>query len=121
MQRLALGLMAVSLSACVSTGMKPMVGQSTDELLMRYGRPEQVIELSDGGRAYQFRQGGGSVFVPGMSATRATPIGNTLVATTTATPSAVLETQGCLLTFIARQEAGRWMVREIRVPKQLVC
>jgi hypothetical protein len=101
--------------------MKSMIGKPVQELVLEYGPPDQVVDMPDGSRAYQFKQGGGQVFMPGTAQTNFTSYGATATATTTATPGMAFNTDGCRLTFIARQEPGGWFVRDIRVPKQLVC
>lgn len=114
----AAALCAAMLAGCVSTEMRGYVGKSADELLISYGRPENVIELADGRRAYQFRSGGGSYVAPGVAQTTAVARGNTVTATTYATPAAVYSSAGCLLTFIVGKGGT---VEEYRVPKDLVC
>ena len=121
--RLSLLLAAVgNLSAgCVSTEMKSLVGSPVQEAQMRYGAPLQVIDMPDGRRAYQFRYGGGAVVIPGYSTTTATAVGNSVIATTSGTPGGIIQTEGCVLTFMAREKSGAWMIEDIRVPKGLVC
>lgn len=121
--RRALVALAVAalLSSCVSTQMKGLVGSPVQEAQIRYGAPAQVIEMPDGRRAYQFRSGGGAVVVPGYATTTATAVGNTVTARTVGSPGGVVETPGCLLTFLARERAGTWIIEDIRVPTELVC
>lgn len=114
-------LACLALASCVSTQMKTFVGQSVQEAQIAYGPPVQVIEMPDGRRAYQFRYGGGAIPVPGYSTTTASMVGSTVVSTTTGMPGGYIESSGCLLTFLARQSSGVWIIDEIRVPKGLVC
>lgn len=121
MRRLVL-IAAASLSTgCVSTEMKSYVGKDVSEVLMTYGQPENVIDLPDGRRAWQFRWGGGSGVIPGRSQTTVQAIGTTAVATTTAMPATVVHSEGCLITYIGTRSGNSWTITDIRVPKQLVC
>lgn len=112
---------AALLSACVSTEMKGYVGKDVSEVLMAYGQPENVIDLPDGRRAWQFRWGGGGGVIPGRSQTTVQAIGNTAVATTTTTPATIVQSESCLITYIGTRSANSWTITDIRVPKQLVC
>jgi hypothetical protein len=114
-------LAVLLLSGCVSTEMNRYVGQDISEVFMAYGRPENVFDLPDGRRAFQYRRGEGEVFVPGYSSTRISAQGNEAWVNTTSTPSARIESQGCVLTFVAVQNGNGWRVTETRVPRQLVC
>lgn len=112
---------AALLGACVSTEMRGYVGRDINEVFMAYGSPENVLSLPDGTRAFQFRQGRGAYVAPGQATTTVRSVGNTAVATTTATPAMLVQTDGCLLTFIARPQGNSWIVSDIRVPRQMVC
>lgn len=94
---------ALALVGCVSNEMKPYVGRPIEDVLMKHGAPEQIIELPDGLRAYQFREGGGAV---------AAPAGSMVVAS---------ELKGCLLTYIATKRDAGYVVTEIRPPSALSC
>jgi hypothetical protein len=102
----SLAIVGLSLSGCVSTEMKPMIGHPIQDALIKYGAPEQIIDMPDGAKAYQFRQAGGAAFVPGATRT---------------TPGVAVALDGCLLTFIAKPEADGLVVRDIVVPKGLTC
>lgn len=112
---------ALALAGCVSTQMESFVGRPIQEAMLRYGSPENIVDMPDGARAFQFRYGGGPVIVPGTTHSTVTTFGNMATVNTTGTPGAVIQTRGCLLTFIARQEGQVWIVREIRPPSDLVC
>lgn len=114
-------VVALVLSACASTEMRGFVGKPVEETAFAYGRPANVIDLPDGRRGYQYRWGGGAVVAPGHAVTTASTVGGVTTATTTATPTAVFESRGCLITFIARDHGHGYVVEEYRVPKQLVC
>ncbi len=109
------------LSGCASTAMKGFVGQPIEEAFFRYRQPVNTFDLQDGGKAYQFYWGGGGFVVPGQSRTNVAVYGNTATLNTTATPAAVVESKGCLVTLIARPIDGRMIVQEYRIPKRLVC
>jgi hypothetical protein len=110
-----------ALAGCVSTGMKKLVGQPIEEAMIAYGQPENVIEFPDGRRAYQYRWGGGSFVQPGTGTATVTNTGNVAVVTTTSTPAMVLNSPGCLITFIAVKRGSGFVITDYRVPKQLVC
>lgn len=112
---------AVALAGCVSTQMNGLVGSPVQEALIRYGAPEQVIEMPDGRRAYQFRSEGGAAVLPGYATTTSIGAGATAMAYTTVTPGAVVSSRGCLLTFIAAERGGGWVIEDYRVPKGLTC
>ena len=122
MIRLAVAaIAALSLTGCVSTQMETFMGRPIQEAMLRYGSPENVVDMPDGARAFQFRYGGGAVMVPGYTQSTVTAYGNMATVNTTGMPCGVIQTRGCLLTFIARQENEVWIVREIRPPQELVC
>lgn len=122
LRRVALVLaLSTAVSGCVSTEMRSFVGRPIQDAQIAYGAPEQVIDMPDGAKAFQFRYGGGPILIPGASTTQATVSGPVITATTTGTPGAVVNSSGCLLTFIARPHGGTWVIEETRVPKGLVC
>jgi len=95
MKAIAAALVALlALPGCVSTQMNSLVGKPIEEAQLKYGVPAQVVDLPDGRRGYQFQYGGGTALAP----------------------------TGCLLSFVAeRSPAGVWIIRETRVPSELVC
>jgi hypothetical protein len=120
--RFLAALALLALAACVSNVMKPYVGRPIQDAMIDFGAPEQVIAMPDGRKAYQFRYGGGSVVTPGYATTTAATYGNTTTYSTMATPAAVYQSNGCLLTFITGQTAGAGeIIQEYRVPKGLTC
>lgn len=120
MRLLTLGA-ALLLAGCVSTQMRGFVGQDITEAFMRYGQPENVIDLPNGQRAFQFRQGEGAMLVPGRSRSEVAAWGNTATVNTVSTPATAIYRDGCLLTFIAAPSGGSWTVTDIRPPKEMVC
>lgn len=121
MRRLGLAAILLMVTGCASTEMRKHVGQDVSEVLMAYGQPEQVLDLPDGRRAWQFRWGGGRGVIPGHAQTTVHATGNTAVATTTATPATIIDSKGCLITFIGTRNGESWTITDTRVPKQLVC
>ena len=121
--RNALGALraAAVLAGCASTEMRTFVGKPVEETMFAYGQPAHVIELPDGRRAYQYRWGGGTVAVPGRTTAVSQTFGNVTTIQSTSTPAAIYESAGCLITFIAKEQSGRYVIEDYRVPKQLVC
>ena len=121
MRMLAILALAAFATGCVSTEMKGYVGKDVSEVLMAYGQPEQVLDLPDGRRAWQFRWGGGRGVIPGRAQTTVQSVGNTASATTVATPALLVDSKGCLITYIGTRAGNSWTITDIRVPKQMVC
>lgn len=121
MKRIVATIVALALSGCVSTAMKNHVGKSITEALFAYGKPENVFDLPDGRRAFQFRWGGGSAIIPGQSNSTLMPNGSGYSVNTTSTPAALIESAGCLVTLIAAPSGNDYVVQEYRYPKRLVC
>lgn len=117
MRLITLVLAAALLAACASTEMRAYIGRPISDVLLDYGPPEQVIDLPDGRKAYQFRWGGGAYVVPGQSHATAITTGNVTTVTHTGAPSVVGYSEGCLISFIASGD----VVQEIRPPRELTC
>jgi hypothetical protein len=115
-------LAALLLSGCASTAMKGFIGQPIEEAFFRYGQPVNTINLPEGAKAFQFYWGGsGPIMLPAQSSTNIATYGNTATVNTVATPAAVIESKGCLVTLIAKPENNRLIVREYRIPKRVFC
>ena len=112
---------ALVLAGCASTEMKKYVGKPIEETFITYGKPENVFEFPDGRRAYQYRWGGGSVAMPARGTAVATTVGNITTVQTTSTPAMIMNSPGCLITYIARDNGSGFVIDEYRIPKQLVC
>lgn len=110
-----------AMSGCASTEMRTFVGKPVEETQFAYGMPENVFELPDGRRAYQYRWGGGAGVIPGNAVSTASTVAGVTTATTSMTPAMIFESAGCLITFIARDQGRGYVVEDYRVPKQLVC
>lgn len=121
-RHLALALALAAVAGCASTAMKKYVGGSVSEAYLAYGPPEQVFDLPDGRRAFQFYWGGGSGVVPANVNTTVRPTGfGSYHVTTTGTPAMAYESKGCLVTLIARPVGNDFVVEEYRIPQRLVC
>lgn len=120
---LTLVSVALMVAGCASTAMKNFVGGSISEAYMSYGQPENVFDLPDGRRAFQYYWGGGTGILPGQQSTTIAPAGGGVYnVTTTGTPAMVYENKGCLVTLIARAaQNGDFVVEEYRIPKRLAC
>lgn len=112
---------SIMLVGCASTAMKRHVGSSISEAYMSYGRPANVFDLPDGRRAFQFYWGGGAIPVAGHSTSTINPTLTGYQVTTTGTPAMLLESEGCLVTLIARPTGADFIVEEYRIPKRAVC
>lgn len=94
---------------------------------MSDGEPVNVFDYGAGRRVFQFRMGGGSFVIPGQyqSSTSSYLIGSAVYSrsTGTATPAQVIESQGCLVSYITDWVDARdgWIVSDIRYPDRLVC
>ncbi len=116
-----IALVLFTIASCASTEMKTLVGKPIEEAMFAYGRPENVINLSDNSKAYQFRWGGGTTVLPSQSTSTAQVYGNNATVRTTATPALIMESQGCLITFITVNNGDKDVITDYRIPKQLVC
>lgn len=90
-RHLALAL-TFGLSGCISTEINGLVGHPIEDAQLKYGAPEQVIDMPAGTKVYQFRTGG-----------------------------IALIDKGCLIGFTARKQAERWMIESAQTPKGLAC
>lgn len=120
-RRIAVIVIALALCSCASTAMKRHIGQSINEAFFAYGKPENVFDLPDGRRAFQFYWGGGSGVIPGQSRSTIMPVGYGYNVTTTSVPATFIESKGCLVTLIAKPSGSDFLVEEYRIPKRLVC
>ena len=111
----------LALTGCVSTEMKGFVGKPIEETFIAYGKPENVFELPDGRRAYQYRWGGGSFTMPAQGAAVTTSMGNVATVQTTYSPAMIMNAPGCLITYIARNNGKGFIIEDYRFPKKLVC
>jgi hypothetical protein len=107
--------------------MKAYIGQDVRYIVLDDGQPENVMDMPDGRRAFQFRWGGGTYKVPKMTTTRGNIqlVGNTAYYAEQKLESGggTVTSAGCLLTYFAKWDAQAkgWIVVEIRYPKKLVC
>jgi hypothetical protein len=116
-----IAIVALALAGCASTAMKGYVGKPIEEAFMTQGAPENVFDLPDGRRAFQFRWGGGALPVAGQSRSVITAYGNSATVVTTGTPAMIYESAGCLVTLIGAKQGESYVITEYRIPKTLVC
>ena len=113
---------ALAIAGCASTAMKRYVGGSISEAYISYGAPENVFDLPDGRRAFQFYWGGSSVTTPARVNTQVRNVGfGNYEVNTVGTPAMAFESKGCLVTLIAAPQGNDFIVEEYRIPKRLVC
>lgn len=122
MARLMIVAIALALFGCASDAMRGYVGKSVTAAYIDHGTPENVFDLPDGRRAFQFRWGGGAGIVPGYANSTVSPTGlGGFRVTTTGVPATYVESAGCLVTLIARPNGNDFLIEEYRIPKRLVC
>ena len=59
--------------------------------------------------------------MPAQRTAVATLFGNVTTVQTTSTPAMILNSPGCLITYIARNNGSGFVIEEYRIPKKLVC
>lgn len=115
------------LLGCVSTHMKQFIGKDIRQVIVNSGMPVNEFDMGDGRRAYQFYWGGGTMTLPQTATQQGSVnvVGNTgyFNATTVTSPGGTFSSQGCLITYFARQnkETEAWIVESINYPQRLVC
>lgn len=113
---------ALAIVGCASTEMRQYVGAPIETAFIDMGRPENVFDMPDGRRAFQFRWGGGAGVLPGTAYSTANNYAGYTSITTTYTPAVAYASPGCLVTLIASDRgAGHYVIDEYRIPRQLVC
>ncbi|MFE0017459.1 hypothetical protein ACFWXH_21630 [Mesorhizobium sp. NPDC059054] len=106
---------AIFLVGCASDIMKNYVGRPVEEVIVDYGPPSTVLELSRDERAYQWRKVSTSV-VPGSTSGEIKDTRRGTRYEETVTPGYV-EEQECFYTFYARRWGKGWYVTSFRKPK----
>lgn len=121
MKRLVLvACLAFAGSGCASQILAPYVGRSIEEPILDYGPPVNVLDLSDGRRAYQWRATNSGV-LPMSSPSTATVYGSGGYATAYGTTTTYVPySQDCLYTLTATRQGGQWIVEGYRQPN-LMC
>ena len=123
---LAVGIALMSAS-CVSTHMKQYIGKDVRYVVLADGQPESAMDMPDGTRAFQFRWGGGSYYVPKTTTAdgQIQLVGNSIYYSEKKlqTGGVVVNNPGCLITYFAKWDATHrgWIVVSISYPKKLVC
>lgn len=121
MKRFVLGAcLAFCVSGCASQILSSYVGGSIEEPILDYGPPVNVLELSDGRRAYQWRIAQSGV-VPMSSPSTATVYGSGGYATAYGTTTTYVPySQDCTYTLTATRQGNQWIVDGYRQPS-LMC
>jgi len=88
---------------------------------MAWGAPVGQFDLPNGERAFQYRWGGGSMVLPGNSQTTAYTIGNMTHLQTTGMPAQVINSPGCLVTFVGAPSGSSYVIRAVQHPNDLMC
>jgi len=113
------------LAGCASTHMKQYIGKDVLSIVLDEGPPENVFDLEDGKRAFQYYWGGGTFAMPQTTNVTAntTYAGNSAWTTATATTygGGVFSTKGCLITYIGVWNGTAWIIEDIHYPKRAFC
>lgn len=115
------------LSGCVSTHMKQFIGKDIREVVLVSGPPVNMLDMSEGVRAFQFKWGGGSFKLPTTTTTTgniySTGNGGTFTSNSITSGGGVVQSNGCIISYITEwdNKSQGWIVSDIRYPDQLVC
>ena len=107
--------------------MKQFIGKDVRYIAVQDGAPENVIDMPDGRRAFQYRWGGGTVSVPTRTTTsgQVQLVGDSVIYREERLTSGggTFVSEGCLITYFAAWDASNqgWIVNDISYPKGLVC
>lgn len=122
MRWIATAGMVLVLGACTaSQATKPYIGRSSTDLMIDWGRPANQFDTPDGRRVSQYYWGGGTIIMPSTGTATSTVIGNTVTTNVIASPGAVIENEGCLVSFIQERRGAEWYVTEARYPDRTFC
>lgn len=118
MKRASIGMAALSvllfLTACASQIMKSYIGAPINSVMLDYGPPDNVYDLSRGERAYQWRrQKTEAISGQSTGEIRETRRGRRYEVTET--PGYVERTE-CFYTFFTRSSVSDWYVASFRQP-----
>ena len=124
LQRLKLGLLialALGLSGCATDIMQGYIGRTPQEVMARYGPPDNIFDMPDGRRAYQWLQISQSTSAGSEeSRTRWVERGNghrERITTTQISPLTT-EVQKCFYTMYAhRAPPGTWVFDSFEKPE----
>ena len=116
MKRIALAAFLLT-GACASDIMQGYVGKPVEEPILDYGPPANVVEMSDGRRAYQWKIRSSGAF-PIVTPTTSTIYGSGGVATIQSqTTSYVPFESDCLYTLTAARQGQTYVVDGFRKPR----
>jgi len=112
-----LAFVAVFLVAgCASQVLQSYVGKSITEPILDYGPPSNIVELSDGKRAYQWARTNTGV-IPVTTPTTTNVYGSGGFATAySTTTNYVPYSNDCVYTLIAIKSGDDWIVESFRQP-----
>ncbi|MGY5780757.1 hypothetical protein [Rhizobium sp. LEGMi135b] len=118
MKRLPAGIAALAvlliLTACASQIMKSYIGAPISSVMLDYGPPDNVYDLRQGERAYQWRKQKTQV-VSGQSSGEVRETHRGRRYEVTETPGYVEQTE-CFYTFYTRSSGSDWYVTSFRQP-----
>ncbi|WP_375450606.1 hypothetical protein [uncultured Devosia sp.] len=114
--------LAFALLGCTaSQATRPYVGKTATDLMIDWGRPVNQFDAPDGRRISQYYWGGGTIVLPATGSATSTVIGNSVFTNATMSPGAVVENEGCLVSFIQEKRGSEWFVIEARYPDRAFC
>ena len=114
-------VLALLLTGCATDIMRGYLGRTPEDVMARYGPPDNVFDLADGRRGYQWLEISNSTS-SGTEETRTRMVerrrgrGPERVTTTQFTPPTQSE-QRCYYTLYARREGGAWVFEDFAQPK----
>jgi len=115
-----LALTIASLTGCASDIMAGYVGKSIMEPMLDFGRPNDVFDLGDGRRAFQWKIDASGV-IPISTPTYTTVYGpNGWATVTTTSTNYVPYSNQCVYTMTAQKSGNDWIVDGFRKPS-LAC
>lgn len=127
MIKVVLTAVLVFLFGCASNHMEQYIGKNIMEVAFESGQPENVIDMGDGRRVFQFRWGGGTYRMPERTTTdgKVSVYGNSAWYKQTAvtTGGYSVTSEGCILSYITEWDESKksWVITETRYPKRLFC
>jgi hypothetical protein len=119
--RVALTVMlGFSLTGCATDIMRGYIGRTPQDVMARYGPPDNVFDMPDGRRAYQWLEVSESTS-PGSEQTRTRWVekrdGRRERVTTTEISPPVSERKKCYYTMYAHRDRGDWIFDSFQQPE----
>lgn len=111
----------LGLSACATDIMRGYVGREPEAVMARYGPPDNVFDMQDGRRAYQWVEiseatSAGSEETRTRLKRRGRHGAMERVTTTQINPASS-QTKRCFYTMYAHRDAGRWIFQDFERPE----